>query len=190
MDVAVKTKDFGVSRAIEFFNKDDIYFGIGKSSEWKASDYDETETIPSDPEKQPPLTRETTNLEEVIGYRKVDYMYLVVPHDGSTVPDGTVIIDFDTSVQWRAVSPDMAVEEGARYVYIETTIQPSDFPEGEYRQVGVFSGLTKKDSVPVGRIVLSPDEVESQGTLEIIDNRVASPLNEYSKETLKFVIKF
>lgn len=188
--MAVKTKDFGVSRAIEFFNKNDVYFGIGKSSKWEESDYDSTEKVPSDPETSPPITRETTDLKEVIGYRKVDYMYLVVPHDGSTVPEGTIIIDFGKSVQWRVVSPDEAVAEGARYIYVDTTIQPSEFEEGTFRQVGVFSGLKRKPSVPVGRTVLKPDEVTSRGTMEIIDNRTPSPINEYSKETLKFVIKF
>lgn len=188
--MAVKTFSFGVSRAVEFFNKNDVYFGIGKKTSWAAADYSSTEAVPNNPDAKPPITRADTILKEVIGYRKVDFMYLVVPHDGSTVPEGTIIIDFQPSVQWRVVPPDQAVANKACYIYIETTIQPNDFPEGHYRQVGVFSGLTKKSTVPVGKTVLLPTEIASQGTLEIIDNRIPSPINAYSKETLKFVIKF
>jgi hypothetical protein len=174
--MAVKTNKFGVSRAVEFFNKA-IYFGIGKTSPWTD-------------ENNPPAPTPTTTLSEVIGYRKADKVYLVVPHDGSSVPDGTIVIDYSGGTQWKVVNELQAYDEGSSYIYIETSILPTDFPTGDYRQVGVFTGLMREAGVDAGKFHLLPSEVQSSGVLEIVDNREKSTRNSNTKEFLSYIIKF
>jgi hypothetical protein len=174
--MAIKTNKFGISRAVDFFKKS-IYFGIGKTSEW-------------DNESNPPNPTFDASLEEPIGYRKADRVYLVVPHDGSTVPDGTTIIDYSGGTQWKVVNEIQAFVEGANYIYIETSILPTDFPTGEYRQVGVFTGLERSSGVDAGKFHLLPSEVDNEGVTEIIDYREKSIRNSNTKEFLSYIIKF
>jgi hypothetical protein len=187
--MAVKTKDFQVSRAIQFYKNAQIYFAIGKTSPWKAADYNGSQ-VPSDPEKEPPSPLFYKTMQEVIGYRKADKVLLVVPHDGSTVPPGTTIIEYAEGSQWRVVSEAEAYTRGACFVYLETTIMPTDFPVGEYRQAGVFTGTTRNDNVAAGKFALLPSEVKTAGILEILDNRQKSLRGDSTKEFLSFIIQF
>jgi hypothetical protein len=174
--MAIKTSKFGVSRAVDFFYKS-VYFGIGKSSPWVD-------------DNEPPAPNVDSTLLEPVGYRKADKVYLVVPHDGSSVPDGTIVIDYTGGSQWKVVNEIQAYEEGASYIYIETSIQPSDFPTGDYRQVAVFTGLVRADGVDAGKAQLLPSEVEDEGIIQIVDNREPSTRNSSTKEFLSYLIKF
>jgi hypothetical protein len=127
---------------------------------------------------------------ETVGYRKADKVWLVIPHDGRTVPQGTIIFDYTEGSQWRVVAESEALSLGAKWVYIETTILPTDLPAGDYRQVGVFSGLTRNGGVNAGKFNLLPSEVQSQGILELIENRGASTRNANTKEELSFIMQF
>jgi hypothetical protein len=187
--MAIKTNQFQIGRALSFFKTPDIFFGIGKTSPWVAGDY-VGQDVPQIPEKQPPAPNGGSILKEVIGYRKADKVLLVVPHDGSSVPAGTQIIEHASGSQWRVVSEAEAYTLGAKYVYLETTIQPADFPSGDYRQVGFSTGLTRKSGVAVGKLALLPSEVQDAGKLELIDNREKSTRNSTTKEFLSFIIKF
>ncbi|QKE56357.1 baseplate protein [Bacillus phage YungSlug] len=187
--MAIKTTKFQIGRALSFFKTPDIFFAIGKTSPWVAGDY-VGQDVPQNPEKQPPAPNGDSIVKEVVGYRKADKVLLVTPHDGSSVPPGTQIIESTANTQWRVVSEAEAYTLNAKYVYIETTIQPTDFPSGEYRQVGVFTGTTRKSGVAVGKLALLPSEVQDAGKLEIIDNREKNIRNSATKEFLSYVIKF
>lgn len=75
-----------VSRALDFFERDDIYMGIGRSTPWTN-------------EANPPApSTDATELEEVIGYKKLEYCYLVVPDN----VNGTISY---RDTKWRIVTP-------------------------------------------------------------------------------------
>lgn len=168
--MAITTRSAHVNRALNFFYQTDVYFAIAKSTPWPD-------------EKVPPAPADTdTALLETIGYKKVENMYLVVPDDNGT-------ISYRDS-KWRVVPPDQALAQGAKYIYIDTTIRYDELPLGDYRQVGVFTGLTRNDGVSSAKYNLLPSEVQSPGTLEVIDNRVSAPRQLDQKEKLSLVIQF
>lgn len=172
---AVTTRNASVRRAIDFYNKTDLWFAIGKTSAWAN-------------ESSPPAPTATDSMTEIIGYRKVSVKYLVIPYDGRQLQSGDIKITLADGSQWFVISPANAYTEGAKYVYVETTVFPSDFPAGDYRQVGLFSGLVPQAGV--NKDYLLPSEVQSQGVLEVIDNRVKSTRTSTTKEQLSFVIQF
>lgn len=121
--MAITTTRAHVSRALDFFNKNSIYFAIGKKTPWD----DDTDTPPAP-------SVDASELQELIGFKKVESIHLVVPDD----INGT--ISYRQS-KWTVVSPDEAIEKGAKWVYLETTLRYDELPLGHYRQVGLFTGL-------------------------------------------------
>lgn len=139
-----------VSRAIDFFNKENVYFGIGRTTPW------ENELQPDEPTVN-------TLLTEVVGYKKVETKYLVIPD-----PTGEITYK---DARWKIVPANEAVSLGARWVYLNCFISFSELPTNvSYRQIGVFTGLIP-DSDHIGQYALLPDSVDDVGRLEIIDNR-------------------
>lgn len=168
--MAISTIHAHVNRASEFFNKASIYFAIGKTSAWT------DENVP--PVEDPA----TSALTQIIGYKKVNTLYHVVPD-----PDGTIKYKDNN---WRIVPANQAMAEGARWIYIETTINYDELPLGFYRQVGIYVNLVKKAGVAAGKVTLLPDEVENAGTLEAYDNRQLSNRQIDTTEKLSVVIEF
>lgn len=173
---AITTLSAHTNRVREFFYKDDIYFGIAKSTPWEdPSDTNISDTNPPIPEF------DTTELNEVIGFKKAEQVLIVVPDD-----TGEIVYQ-DT--QWRIVSPEDAFKEKARHIFLSTTIRYDELPLGKYRQVGVFVGLKPKEGIPAGQYNLLPSEVQDIGVLEVVDNRQDSNRQADQKETLNIVIK-
>jgi hypothetical protein len=169
--MATTTVGGHVSRALEFFERPDTYVGIGKSTPW------EDENVPPNP------IQTKTTLDEVIGYKKVEYKYLVV----EDIVDGT--ISYRDS-KWRIVPPDQAVAQGARWVYVEAHLRYDELPLVSYRQVGIFNRLVKLSNIDAGKVALLPSEVEDVGVLEVYDNRKVVNRQSDQKEQLSFVIEF
>lgn len=167
--MAITTLNSHIQRAVEFFQKDDIYFGIGRTTAW------EDEDSPPEP------VFETSTIEEPIGFKKAEQAYLVVPDE-----EGEIVYQDST---WSVVTLDEAFVKKARYVFISTTIRYDELPLGRYRQVGVYSGLEPVEGTAPGKFNLLPEEVKVQGILEVIDNRQDSNRQADQKETLNLIIK-
>jgi hypothetical protein len=87
-----------ISRALNFYNSTSIYFGIGKSSAWTASDYPDPASVPADPESSPPSPDiSSTDIVEPIGYKQVTTKYLVIPYLGGTTLPTDIIIDYGST---------------------------------------------------------------------------------------------
>ena len=184
--MAILTLSGHVARALDFYNKPSIYSAIGKYTEWKQGDcrelidgYD-----PSiDYNLNPPSPAITDDMLEIIGYKKVEFRAMVVQDD-----EGTLIY---RNTNWRIVMPDQAVAEGARWVYISTTLSYSELPTDKpYRQVGVYTGLVPKPDIPESQYTLLPEEVEDQGILEVLDHRKPVYRDSDIREFIKLVIEF
>ena len=163
-----------VSRAISFFELPAVYFALGKTSPWEG----ETE-----PDFSAPLPSvNATELEELIGMKKVDVKSLVVPDD-----EGTVVYRDQT---WRKVSTQESIELGAHWVYIEASILYDELPATAYRQIGVFSRVTLNDGIPASQSILLPEHIKHPGILEVLDQRKVVTRNEDSKDTFSMIIEF
>lgn len=163
-----------VSRAISFYELDSVYFGLGRTTPWANEDEDGfSAPLPS---------VDATELTELIGLKRVDVKALVTPDD-----EGTVVYRDQT---WKKISPSDAVTLGAHWVYIEASIEYDDLPASAYRQIGVLSRVEVNDGVSETKSVLLPDEIKSQGILEIIDQRKVVTRNEDSRDTFSMIIEF
>lgn len=162
-----------VSRALDFYNKNSIYIGIGKTTPWQEGD------------SNPPTPVNTDELQEVAGYKKVESKFLVIPDDTGT---GELVYQ---NKRWRIVPYDQALDMGARWVYISTYIAYSEFDTDLiYRQIGVFTGLQIKPGVESSSYALTPDQVLSQGIPEALDNRTPIYREPDQREKLTMVIEF
>lgn len=92
--MAIAVNGGHVSRALDFYNKLGKYFSIGKTSPW------EEETNPPTP------SEDTYKVEELVAFKKVDNVYLVVPDD----ENGTITY---RDTKWRIVQPSIVTTVGA-----------------------------------------------------------------------------
>lgn len=176
--MAITTIQGHVSRALDFFDKTDIYFGIGKTTPWLSEDG-------TPDEYHPPKPVSTDVLQEIAGYKKVDSKFLVIPDE-----DGTGELTYRNS-KWKIVQYDQALEKGARWVYLSSYIAYNEFStDMSYRQIGVCSRLKVKDTTASGKSNLVPEEVEDPGILEVLDNRTPVFREADQRERLIVVIEF
>lgn len=181
--MAICTLQGHVSRAIDFYNKDDMFVCIGKSSPWTSDDMDSYDDS-RDYEQYPPAPKNTDVMKEVIGYKRIEFRSLVVQDDvnGTLEYRGT---------KWRIVPITDALEEGARWVYISTELSYNELPTTlPYRQVGVYTGLKLNDGVNPAIYAVLPDQVKSTGILEVIDNRKPVYRDSDVREKIKLILEF
>ncbi len=167
---AITTIGSKVRKATEFINLNNVFMGLGKSTPWEDDDN------PPSPE------RLAKALIEPIGYKQVTTKVLVVPDTNGefVTKDG----------KFRQVAFENAYDENACWVYVELDIDYAELPLGWYRQIGLFTGLTRAAGVEPGKVALLPTEVESAGILEVLDNRKPSSRLEDQRETISLVIEF
>ena len=109
------------------------------------------QTTPWPDEEIPPAeTMDTDHLDGITGFKHFERALLVAPlsSDVSAVPVGNEIVYKGN--QWKIVADADAYKEGARYLYLETHIEPGDLPYVVYRQIGVYRNLTPKTGYQQG----------------------------------------
>ena len=180
--MAICTLKAHVSRALDFYKKDDIYFAIGKGSQWTASDLENFDTT-RDYDMNPPVPKNTDDMKELIGFKKSEFKALVIQDDNGSLEY--------RGVNWRIVSPDDAITQGARWVYVSTELSYDELPTDKpYRQVGIYTGLRKSESVKGNVYNLLPNQVVDKGLLEVIDYRKPVYRDTDVREKLKIILEF
>ncbi len=175
--MAVTTYRAHVNRALDFFAKTQVYFAIGKTTPWAPDDMN-----------PPNEDSDAIDIDEIIGYKKVEGVFMVRPINPG---NGETTGDFQyRDEEWKIIPVEDALEEGARWVYVDTTIRFDELPLGFYRQVGVYTGLTLASGVSASKYNLLPAEVEDNGVLEVIDNRQPSNRQIDQKEKLSLILEF
>ncbi|MBT9670559.1 hypothetical protein GPK34_00710 [Secundilactobacillus kimchicus] len=176
--MAIETMASHVIIAKQFKNDlPNLWYAFGRTSPW-------------DSEENPPSEdMYTTNIEEIVGYKHFEKAALVVPTNQLAKDAITDNILTYKGQEWQVASDDEALKYGARYVYLETTVEPDDLPYAVYRQVGVYQGLVPTDAAK-NKSALIPTEVQAAGTLLGYDNRLFQRYAENVKLKEKFVLKF
>lgn len=146
------------------------YLAIGKTSEW------ENENIPPMPEA------DLTNIQELIGFKKMDNISLCRPL-GDTETTNYPTVDYRGST-WVLIPKEEAHAEKAYWLYFATTITGTELPTGEYRQVGVYTGL----KTTTDKEALLPTEVTDNGNLQFYDNRQQFNRTDKITVTERFII--
>lgn len=176
--MAVTTLKGHISRALDFYNKDSIYFVIGHRNSWnKATDAPSASGTVDD--NNPPAPKDTDTISDVIGYQKVNSKFLVKKDDS-----GTIVYK---GQKWKIVTKEEALTQGAKWVYLTTYIEYNNLPVNlSYRQIGICTGVIPskvKDS-------LLPSEVTNPGLLEVLDNRTPIYRDTDQRERLSIIIEF
>src|SRR5699024_12211481 len=134
---------------------DSVYLTIGKSTPWS------NETNPPQPDEN------ATVLEEVIGYKKATKVTLVRPSK-SPEDDSKNLISYGNK-SWVEVAPENAKDEGARWVYLESSSVGDELALGTYRQVGFVMDLVARSGISNFNLVTR--EVESTENRILFDTK-------------------
>ena len=172
--MAIATYNSHVELAKYLVSKaDSVYLTIGKSTPWS------NETNPPQPDEN------ATVLQEVIGYKKATKVTLVRPAK-SPEDDNKNLISYGNK-SWVEVTPENAKAEGAKWVYLESSIVGDELPLGTYRQVGFVMDLVAKSGI--SKFNLVPSEVESTGTLLFFDNKQFQNRSEQTTAKERFIVE-
>ncbi|MGI4563113.1 hypothetical protein ACR2XK_26160, partial [Klebsiella pneumoniae] len=133
----------------------------------------------------PPPWRCTASGNKVIGYKKATKVTLVRPSK-SPEDDNKNLISYGNK-SWVEVTPENAKAEGAKWVYLESSIVGDELPLGTYRQVGFVMDLVAKSGI--SKFNLVPSEVESTGTLLFFDNKQFQNRSEQTTAKERFIVE-
>lgn len=170
--LATTTLKASVSAALDLRDKSagKAYIAIGRITPW------DKETSPPQPDYK------AEDIEEIIGFKKVDTIQLVAPiNESNTI--ATNIVNFD-GMRWEIIQDKDALEREAVYVYYSTTLDNSDFGNAEYRQVGLYLNTVPTEN----KTTLLPEDVENNGDLYFVSNRVPQVLGDSIRVQENFVI--
>ena len=171
--MAITTLKGHVAQAINFYNQDSIWFVVGHGNEWPEGD------------DYPPIPRNTDDIEDPLGYKKVESKFLCRPVSQDEHGEITY-----RGIEWKIVDKESAPEEGARWVYLMTNLAYEELPTNiVYRQMGVITGL-KPTSESGDDTSLTPDQVEDEGLLVVLDNREPVYRDINQREQLSVVMEF
>jgi hypothetical protein len=166
---AVMTTNGHVKRALSFYNESSIYVGIGRTAAWA------NELVPPAP------TGAETGLDTPIGYKKIYDKQMVKPDAAGTIRY--------RGQNWSTVTTANAYSQGAKWVMVTAYLEYDELPvDIQYRQVGVFTGLTPNTGVTKSNLL--PSEVSSVGQMEVLDNRKPEIRDIDKKEGIVVIVEF
>ena len=185
--MAICTLTGHVSRALDFYNKSldssGLYFAIAHPDTWTSGELGARFVEGTNYDTNPPVPLNTDNLINTLGFKKAEASYLVVP-------DNAGALEY-RATKWKIVSAENAVAQGARWVYVSTYLYYTELSTSLiYRQVGLYSGLTRAEGVSETKYALVPSEVASPGLLEAIDYRKPVYRSADMRESIKIIIEF
>lgn len=155
-----------------------LWYAMGRTTAWPNEDIPPAEDM------------FTTNLDEIIGFKKFEVANLVAPLSNIDSSDINGDVISYKSQDWKIVSDADAVKYGARYVYLSVTLNPGDLPYNVYRQVGVYLNVKPLSTVASKTNTLVPTQVSDSGTMLGYDNRLFQRYSDNMKITENIVLKF
>ena len=129
-----------------------MYLVLGKTSAWS------NEQVPPEP------LSNTTQLEEIVGYKRVSKAVLVRPTRETDTNKEKITFNNNS---WTIINQEDAIKEGAKWAYFESKVLGNELPLGTYRQVGISINVKSRSQ----KSALLPSEVEDKGTLLFYDNK-------------------
>lgn len=187
-------------RALQFFfGVQNVMFGVGRTTAWGELDSEKNTSSLID-EKNPPYPDlDATEVTECFGYKRYGNMYFVIPDSTSVDP----VVD---GVHWKKIAlttvpgdEDEYKEEmtklvkanNSRWIYIDFTLDTTDFKGYTYRQIGLFSGLSVVSPATEAQDLYTVDQISTEtAILEAIQNRTAVTRQEDQREVIAMVLEF
>lgn len=189
-----------VGKAINFFyNTPNLVFAIGRSTPWGELAGETSDTSTIDDLHPPYPSLDSTEIDEVIGYKRYQNKYFVIPDESSTEP----IVD---GVHWRKIQlevtpqdPDAAKSQliakvkqnKARWIYMDFQLDPNDFVGFTYRQIGLYSDVKILPPATQSMTIYNAEHIEKgSGILEVIQNRAPVTRQIDQRELVAVVLEF
>lgn len=189
-----------VGKAINFFfNTKNIMFAIGRSTPWGELPDEQISNSLIDEQHPPYPSLDATVVDEIIGYKRYNNMYFVIPDETSPEP----IVD---GVHWRKIALtnpptdeaaakaaliDEVKMQKARWIYLDFQLDPNDFVGFTYRQIGLYSDLVIVPPATNAMKTYYPGDIQTgSGILEVVQNR--SPITRQidQRELVAVVLEF
>lgn len=171
--MAITTLKGHVSRAMNFYDIESMWFVVGHKTEWPDGD------------DYPPVPRNTDEIEGPLAYKKVESRFLCRP--ATQEEHGEINY---RGASWKIIDRGNAPEEGARWVYVMTTLAYEELPTDiVYRQMGLVTNLVPTAGHETD-VVLEPEDVDDSGLLEILDNREPVYRDINQREQLSIIVEF
>ena len=160
-----------ILRALQFKQANELWGAIGRTTVW-----DNEADPPDDP-------IDSTVIEETIGYVSAGITGLakIVESNEDVIINGQ---------KYAYVNDVDAYDEDARYLIIIINIIPSQgHPYGNFRQIGVYAGLTPTTGHE-GDTFLFPSDVSDPGKLVYIHNDIVTTMSPIREEEIKIALEF
>ena len=157
-------------RAVNWYNQDNIYLAIGRTTPWEDENF-------------PPYPEPSDNLEELICCKKIEQKYYVIQDDNGTI--------FYRGKMYRVLTEEEAFENNCRWVFCSCWLNYDEAPINiSYRQIALLTDVVRKEGVPEGQYVLLPEEIENLGDLEVLANDTVTARSASKRERLAIIIEF
>jgi hypothetical protein len=165
-----------VDRAMAFYEENDVYFALGRTTPWVDNETTDATFVPPTPDPT------ATSLDELICMKKVSQKLLVMPAD-----DGTIEYN---KTKWKILTKEEAMQNQARWVYVKTELYYDEIDVVDYRQVGIYTRVTKRSDVANTKTLLLPEEVKDPGLLIMLNNRHVATRQQDTRDRYAMVIEF
>lgn len=175
ISLASTVKGYHVNRAIEYYKREDLFFVFAHEEDW--------------PEPEPPATKGSVPSPEFYdqllnpwAYKKVESKWLVKPDD-----EGSIVFQ---NKKFKIYTPDNALENGARWLYLMSYVSFNEIPLKVYRQIGLNTGVVVDPTHLSGGNAYTPDQILNPGVTEIINNRIGVGREPDLREMVSVMIEF
>lgn len=152
---------------------ENAYIALGRTQVW------------SDEDRPPNENPGVDHLEQLIGYKKVSKMSVARQKKGNENLDYPTVQYKDST--WYLIPSDQAYKENASWLYIEAIIEPGDFGDGTYRQVGLYFGVKPKKGKTAS--ALKPTDLSDKGILQVYENKQRVSLEQNTKIHEQYLLK-
>lgn len=175
-----------VDRLLRFIQESNIFFGFGQSTPWTTNWGAGISDI-----NPPEPSEENRTIPNPFIYKKALQAIPVVPSGCGKIPFANCSEVEANGKKWTTVDIEANPVEllyilKPKHVYLKVELQPVEFTEGSFRSMGLFKGLTLKDSAPEDEVAYRSTDVEDPGILYWVS--YGSPIYKQPSKVSEFEI--
>lgn len=182
--MAIETNMGHVLQAIDFSQKRDLYFVLGRDKDWP------------DPSSPSPESVTTTMIENPLAVVKVDRLvlcYKTDEHVPDSASDGDDFVIYKGS-KWKTIRSDQVLSNNqllqpANYVCLIGTLDVAKLPMFSFTQIGVAEDVVIADNAP-SKHEAQKQNVTNWGNMYFYENRPMETYGNTQRKIMKYMIQF
>lgn len=166
---AIITNINRIQRTYDFAQKV-LYFGIGRLTNWS------DETLPPTP------AFTSTQIEELNFIAKVENLKYIIPDEEGEI--------YYINTRWTEIAENDIYAQNCYNLYLDVTLDYDNYPIIDYRQVGLLENPTDIYDEICRQNKYLVNEINSQGILHYLDNRVVTYRQLNQQERISAILEF